>query len=90
MTKKELAISIRNDTGYPMSEIKEIIESMTTHIGNSLIHGEQVKIQEFGTFKPKEIASRKFKNIATGEYEETSSHKKINFIPCLELKQALK
>lgn len=90
MTKKELAISIRNETGYPISEIKAIIEAMTTAIGNSLIHGEQVKIQDFGTFKTKEVSSKGFINISTGEYETTRSYTRISFIPCTELKEALK
>lgn len=90
MTKAEIIKIIHNETGYSSREVSEIIDSFTTVIGNALIHGDTAKVTEFGTFKTKETAPREIVNIYTGKSQLTKIRRKIVFIPCTELKNAVK
>lgn len=90
MTKKELIKFVAIETGFSNDDISHILDSITTAIGNSLIEGEEVKITEFGTFKLKKYSPRNNINIATGEKRLTKQCHLIKFVPCLELKNAVK
>lgn len=90
MTKKELIKFVAIETGFSNDDISYILDSITTTIGNSLIEGEEVKITEFGTFKLKNYSPRNNINIATGEKRLTKRCHLIKFVPCLELKNAVK
>ena len=90
MTKKELIRFVAIETGFSNDEVSNVLDSITTTIGNSLIGGEEVKISEFGTFKIKEVASRRNINIATGEEQYTRESHVIKFLPCGELKNAVR
>lgn len=86
----ELANLIKKETGYNKKDIKNIIDAMTTCIGNSLIDGEDVHIYKFGTFKLKHYDERKIRNITTGKVQIASGYNKIVFEPTRELKKAIK
>lgn len=89
MTQRELHKIIKKETGYSIKEIKIIIDSFTTNIGNALIDGEEVSIPSFGSFKVKTISSRRIKNVSTGEYQVTKVRNKIDFKACKELHDAI-
>lgn len=89
MTRKELLLFVKRDTGYSIPEIAEILDSITTNIGNTLIDGEDVRIEEFGSFRVKDTPQRRICNVNTGEYQMTKPHKRIEFKPCKELHDAI-
>ena len=90
MNGKELIILVKRDTGFDEQEIKEILDSITTNIGNCLVNEEDVKITNFGTFKIKSRAARTIVNVATGEEMIARGGNYIKFNPCRELKDAVK
>ena len=89
MNTKELVSRIANETGYSKKEVKVILNTMTTIIGNALIEEEDVRLIAFGTFKNQEWKSRRIKNVVTGEYTTTKKSHRIVFVPSSELKEAL-
>lgn len=89
MNKSELIIYVKRDTGYDINVISDILDSITTNIGNALIDGDSVTISQFGSFKVKNMAQRRICNITTGEHQLTKPHKKIDFKPCKELKEII-
>lgn len=90
MTKKELIRYTSLDTGLSQEDVEAMLDSITTVIGNALIIGEDVKITEFGTFKIKEVSARRNTDISTGETRITKISHVIKFVPCIELKNAVK
>ena len=90
MTKEELIREVGIETGYPNEAITEILESITTVIGNTLISGEDVSIFRFGIFKTQIRKGRNIRNIRTGEYQMSKDVRVVKFQPTRELKQALK
>ncbi len=90
MTTRELIILVKRDTGFEESEIKEILESITTNIGNCLVKEEDVKVTNFGTFNIKRHTPRRIVNIATGEEDVTRGSNYIKFNPCKELRDAVR
>ena len=89
MTQRELHKIIKKETGYSIKEIKTILDSFTTNIGNALIDVETVSLPSFGSFRVKTISSRRIKNVSTGEYQLTQARNKIEFRACKELHDAI-
>lgn len=90
MNTKELINRIVEETDYSSKEVSQIIDSMTTIIGNALIDEDDVKLTAFGTFKNQEWKSRRIWNVATGEYTNTKPTHRVVFVPSSELKEAVK
>lgn len=58
-------------------------------VSQSLIDGEQVKIEGVGTFKVTEVKSRKSGKLSTGNAMEIGGHKRITFTPAKSLAEAV-
>ena len=89
MNTKELVKRISKETGVSKDEVANILDTMTTIMGNALIDEEDVRLTAFGTFKNQEWKSRRIKNVVTGEYTTTKVSRRIVFVPSSELKEAL-
>lgn len=90
MTGKELVLLVRRDTGLSEKVVKEVLDSITTNIGNCLINEESVRIKYFGTFEVKQRGFRRIINISTGEEDIAGGTNYIKFNPCKELKEAVR
>lgn len=90
MTKEELIKEVGIETGYSNEVITEILESITTTIGNTLISGEDVSIFRFGVFKTQIRKGRNIRNISTGKNQMSKDVRVIKFQPTRELKEAIK
>lgn len=90
MNTKELITKITEETNYPRNEVVQIIDTMTTIIGNALIDEEDVRLTAFGTFRNQEWKSRKIWNVATGEYVNTKPTHRVVFNASAELKEAIR
>ncbi len=51
-TKRELVVSIANETGLTQLEVKEVIQRTLDSIIGSLAQGKTVELRNFGIFKP--------------------------------------
>ena len=68
---------------------KAALESLLTHIGNSMKNNQMVKLPGFGTFKVSERKARKGRNPSTGEEINIRARKVVRFVPGKNLKNAV-
>lgn len=59
MTKKELIILVRRKTGLPQPSIQYIVDLIFATIINEVKRQREVRIQNFGTFRPSKYRNRK-------------------------------
>ncbi len=76
-----------NSTSKRMCEL--FLRELFATVSQSLINGEQVKINGLGTFKVMEVKPRKSVNVSTGQAIEIGGHKKITFTPVKSLSDAV-
>ena len=50
MNKRELLNAVADRAGMAQKNVKGIVEATFDVIAEALVNGEQVKVQEFGTF----------------------------------------
>ena len=67
MTKKELIEITANQAGKNVNETTEIVDALIETIKSQVMVGKPITIRGFGTFELKKMASRKGRNIKTGE-----------------------
>lgn len=67
LTKSQLIELISHDSGLPKAETELILETTIERITESMIKGERIQLQGFGTFQSKKRAPRKGRNPQTGE-----------------------
>jgi DNA-binding protein HU-beta len=72
-------------TGQAMVAIDTILSAIT----DALLRGERVKLQDFGSFTPKEWQARDGRNPQTGETIRIATHKSVKFSVSKKLKEAL-
>ena len=51
-TKRELVVSIANQTGLTQLEVKEVIQRTLDSIVDALAQGKTIELRNFGIFKP--------------------------------------
>lgn len=90
MTREELIREVGIETGYSNETVTQVLESITTVIGNTLIKGENVSIFRFGIFKTQIRKGRNIVNINTGEKQRSKDVRIIKFQPTKELKEAVR
>lgn len=90
MNKKELIKAVVEDTGFPKKDVTTVVDAVFDTITSALSQGQDVKISGFGTFKVKERAERKARNIHTGEEIVVPPSKTVSFKPAKALKESFK
>lgn len=90
MNKKELIKAVVEATRLPKKDVTVAVDSVFEQITSALSQGKDVKISGFGTFKVKERAERKARNIHTGEEIVVPPSKTASFKPAKALKESLK
>ena len=90
MNKKELIKAVVEATGLSKKDVTVAVDSVFEQITSALSQGKDVKISGFGTFKVKERAERKARNIHTGEEIVVPPSKTASFKPAKAHKESLK
>jgi integration host factor subunit alpha len=67
LTRAHLAEAVYQEVGLSRSESAELVDSILTEIGDSLVHDGVVKISSFGTFSVRQKGRRIGRNPKTGE-----------------------
>ena len=67
MNKRELLNAVADRAGMAQKNVKGIVEATFDVIAEALVNGEQVKVQEFGTFLTMQSKARNHRNMFTGE-----------------------
>lgn len=80
MNKTELANAIAQKNNLTQKQGKEILDSITDLIVDTVKTGEDIAIPGFGTFKAKEYADRTGRNPHTGETMTIPACKKFSFV----------
>lgn len=89
LTFPELAelLSSATNTSKRMSELA--LRETFAIISQSLVEGENVKIQDIGTFKVTSVSPRKSVDVNTGKAIEIPGHNKVTFTPDKRLAEAV-
>ncbi|MGH1577729.1 HU family DNA-binding protein [Planktotalea sp.] len=66
-TTTQLIDAIAAKNGLSKENTKDVVGSLFTEIGAQLASGNEVAINHFGTFKPRQNAARTGRNPRTGE-----------------------
>ncbi|MBQ9339832.1 MAG: HU family DNA-binding protein [Paludibacteraceae bacterium] len=90
MTRKELISAIAADNDTTLVQAEALLSATTEIITNSLIEGQSVMLQNFGTFEIKEKKERLSVHPKTGVRTLTPPKLQVNFKPATILKDEVK
>ena len=86
ITRLDLANALRSRFGLTASDASRMIDIIFYEIAESLIHGEEVKITGFGTFKILSKSARVGRNPKTGVPAVISARNVASFHPSEEFR----
>lgn len=87
ITRIDLANTLRNRFGLTSADSYKMIDIIFDEIEQSLIHGEEVKISGFGTFKILSKSARIGRNPKTGVPAVISARRVASFHPSTEFRK---
>ena len=90
MTRKELISAIAADNDTTLVQAEALLSATTEIITNSLIEGQSVMLQNFGTFEIKEKKERLSVHPKTGVRTLTPPKLQVNFKPATILRDEVK
>ena len=70
--------------------VEATLDALVDVTAAELLGGGEVTLPRLGKFKSKAVAARKVRNPRTGEILEIPAGKKLVFITCKELKEAMR
>ena len=86
VTRKELAETVSNQLGYPLSVCNEIVDRFFDSMKTSMLDGTSIKLVHFGTFSVKDKRPRKGRNPRTGESITIEERQIVSFRPSKKLR----
>ncbi len=81
LTRADLTQAIYREIGLSRVESQDLVESVITHIVNTLLTGETVKLSGFGTFSIHKKQQRMGRNPKTGEEAVIDERLVLRFRP---------
>ena len=81
LTRMDLSESVFREVGLSRNESAQLVESVLTHMSDSLVGGDTVKISSFGTFSVRDKAARIGRNPKTGQEVPISPRRVLTFRP---------
>ena len=89
MTNKEFLEKISQKTHLEMDEVKELSSSLVGAVLEEIAKGNSVTIQGFGSFEPREKASRRIYNPTSKTYLVVPSKTTLSYKMSVALKTQL-
>ena len=89
ITRIDLANTLRNRFGLTSADSYKIIDIIFDEVEQSLVHGEDVKISGFGTFKILHKPARIGRNPKTGVPAIISARRVATFHPSAEFRKTV-
>lgn len=89
ITRVDLANVLRNRFGLTSADSYKMIDIIFDEIEQSLVHGEDVKIAGFGTFKILSKSARIGRNPKTGEPAVISARRVATFHPSTNFRKTV-
>jgi len=90
MTKKDFINELSAKTGLTKENAANAVEAMMQIIGNAFKSGDTITLRGLGTFEVKTMTGRKGRDLKNGGVINLPDARKVKFVPCAELKQAMK
>lgn len=87
VTRSDLSEAVYREIGLSRNESAEMVETILTRIGQSLVKGESVKISSFGTFDVRDKGARMGRNPKTGEEVPIEPRRVLVFRPSHIMKE---
>ncbi|EBA11105.1 integration host factor subunit alpha [Roseobacter sp. CCS2] len=81
LTRMDLADAVHSQVGLSRNDSADLVESVLSHVSDSLVSGETVKISSFGTFSVRDKAARVGRNPKTGEEVPIHPRRVLTFRP---------
>ena len=89
VTRKELAVSVRERLGVSQRNAAEIVHTVFTTMKNTMVAGELIKLVQFGTFTVRNKSPRRGRNPKTGESMTITKRQAASFRPSKQLRERL-
>lgn len=90
MTKNDFIKQLVAETKLPKEYAEKAINGMMQVMSEAFKSGESITLRGFGTFEVKTMTNRKGRDIRKGTIIELPDMRKVKFVPCAELKEAMK
>ncbi|MGI5846192.1 MAG: integration host factor subunit alpha [Alphaproteobacteria bacterium] len=90
ITRNDFADNLSKATGLTMSQSYKLVDLVFSEIAESLIRGEEVKVEGLGSFKILEKSARIGRNPKTGVPAVITARRVVSFKPSAELKSKVK
>ena len=81
LTRMDLSEAVFREVGLSRNESAQLVESVSDHVSDALVKGEQVKISSFGTFSVRSKSARVGRNPKTGEEVPINPRRVLTFRP---------
>lgn len=88
-TKKDLVKEVAARTGFDISSVKQIVQTMFDAMCDGLSRDGNIEIRNFGIFKVKHTPARKARNPKTSEIIMVPPKKHISFKPGQTMKERI-
>ncbi|MGC9326134.1 MAG: HU family DNA-binding protein [Candidatus Hinthialibacter sp.] len=88
-TKKDIVKEFAARTGFDISSVKEIVQTMFDAMSDGLSKDGNIEIRNFGIFKVKHTPARKARNPKTSEIITVPAKKHISFKPGQMMKKRI-
>ncbi len=88
-TKKDIVKEVAARTGFDISSVKDIVQTMFDAMCEGLARDGNIEIRNFGIFKVKETAARQARNPKTSEIITVPAKKHISFKPGQLMKEKI-
>lgn len=83
MTKREIVLSISEETNLKQTDVKKVTQAILDKIILALKQGEKVELRNFGIFRMRQRRGRKGRNPRTGQEVLVPPKKIVTFKPGL-------
>jgi len=88
-TKKDIVKEVAARTGFDISSVKDIVQTMFDAMAEGLSEDGNIEIRNFGIFKVKQTPERQARNPKTSEIISVPAKKHISFKPGQLMKERI-
>lgn len=90
MTKKDFVRSVSEKSGLKRETTEQAVDGMMQAMFDAFSSGETITLRGLGTFEVKTMTNRHGRDMQNGGIIRLPDARKVKFIPCAELKEAMK
>ena len=90
LTKRDLVISVSQQTGITQVDVKKVVQQLLMYIVECLKEGKTIELRNFGVFKVRQRAPRRGRNPKTGQEVPVPPKRVVAFKPGLLMRLHIK